>query len=160
MQVSDKLTALHAAAINGNIKGIELLGNASADFSAKDFFGETPLFSAIKWCVDKYIVDTVKTLLEFDTKVKAIDIENRDGIQPVMLAFKKKQPKVLELLLENGASISEQLAKVAIQILKNNQPQSIQMYKQDTDHFKCARLISEFYIRNKSPFLKIGSMRV
>ncbi|MCX6877442.1 MAG: ankyrin repeat domain-containing protein [Verrucomicrobia bacterium] len=93
-------TALHWAAISGNVEVLGLLISKGAEVDAKDTLnGRTPLHHAVNSADAK----TVAILLD-----KGADITAKDsnGCQPIHLATQAGNVEVLHLLLEKGAAVA------------------------------------------------------
>ncbi|MCX6867642.1 MAG: ankyrin repeat domain-containing protein [Verrucomicrobia bacterium] len=93
-------TALHYAALSGNVEVLELLISKGVAVNDKDTrYGRTPLHRAA-FSAD---VKTVAALLN-----KGADITARDayGLQAIHAAAKRNDPAVLNFLLEKGAAVT------------------------------------------------------
>jgi uncharacterized protein len=100
-QADDQLhTALHYAAMNGNLTIIAILIKASAKLDAKDKLGNTPLHLA----ADRNQVEAVKLLLDVGVP---IDPENKNGMTPLMIGANRGNIEIVQALLAKGASITK-----------------------------------------------------
>ncbi|MBV8890071.1 MAG: ankyrin repeat domain-containing protein [Alphaproteobacteria bacterium] len=93
-------TALHIAAINGNLQIVAILIKAHAKLDIKDKLGNTPLHYA----AERNQVETAQLLLDVGA---AVDPENRDGRTPLMLAASRGNIEVVQALLAKGANPSK-----------------------------------------------------
>jgi uncharacterized protein len=93
-------TALHYAAMNGNLTIIAILIKAKAKLDAKDKLGNTPLHLAS----DRNQVDAAQLLLDVGAPV---DPQNKDGMTPLMIAAGRGNIEIVQALLAKGASITK-----------------------------------------------------
>jgi ankyrin repeat protein len=93
-------TALHYAAMNGNLTIIAILIKASAKLDPKDKLGNTPLHLA----ADRNQVEAAKLLLDVGAPV---DAENKNGMTPLMMAANRGNIDVVLPLLAKGASATK-----------------------------------------------------
>jgi uncharacterized protein len=97
---ADSHTALHYAAINGNLTIIAILIKAKAKLDPKDKLGNTPLHLA----ADRGQVEAAQLLLDVGAPV---DSENRNGMTPLMLAAARGNIEIVQALLKKGASVTK-----------------------------------------------------
>lgn len=90
-------TALHYAAMNGNLQIIAILIKANAKLDVKDRLGETPLYVA----ADQNQTEAAKLLLDVGA---AVDPQNKDGLTPLMIAASRGNLEIVRALLAKGAS--------------------------------------------------------
>lgn len=93
-------TALHYAAINGNLQIIAILVKASAKLNVTDALGNTPLHLA----ADRGQTEAATLLLEVGAEV---DPQNRDGMTPLMIAASRGNLELVRALLAKGASTAK-----------------------------------------------------
>jgi uncharacterized protein len=151
--VSDGLTAAHIAAMTGNLKALKaLMTSEKIDLSKQDNFGETPLFRALGNLSEAQGMDTVIMLIEREQA--AVLISNEDKLSPLELALQCKRPGYVEILLDNGAEVSERCRDMAsIMLLQKSKPSSHfaganALFTGNTEHaniLACAKLINEAY---------------
>ena len=96
----DSRTAMHYAAINGNLTIIAILIKAKAKLDAKDKLGNTPLHLA----ADRNQVDAAQLLLDVGAPV---DPENKNGMTPLMMAASRGNIEIVQALLAKGASVTK-----------------------------------------------------
>jgi len=87
------MTPLHAAAINNNVKAVEILLSANAEVDIEDKFGNTPLAQAVFSCKEDIAV--VKLLFERGANPSHSNI---NGSSPISFAIKTKKKPVVDLL--------------------------------------------------------------
>jgi uncharacterized protein len=90
-------TALHYAAINGNLEIIAILIKANAKLNVEDPLGDTPLHLA----VDHNQTEAAQLLLDVGAQV---DPQNKDGLTPLMIAASHGNLELVRALLAKGAS--------------------------------------------------------
>jgi uncharacterized protein len=90
-------TALHYAAINGNLEIIAILIKANAKLNVEDPLGDTPLHLA----VDHNQTEATQLLLDVGAQV---DPQNKDGLTPLMIAASHGNLELVRALLAKGAS--------------------------------------------------------
>ena len=93
-------TALHYAAINGNLQIIAILVKANAKLDVTDALGNTPLHLA----TDRGQTEAAKLLLEVGAEV---DPQNKDGMTPLMIAASRGNLELVRALLAKGASTAK-----------------------------------------------------
>jgi uncharacterized protein len=93
-------TALHYAAMNGNLTIIAILIKAKAKLDPKDRLGNTPLHLA----ADRGQVEAAQLLLDVGAPV---DPQNKDGMTPLMIAASRGNIEIVQALLAKGASITK-----------------------------------------------------
>jgi ankyrin repeat protein len=93
-------TALHYAAMNGNLTIVAILIKAGAKLDAKDKLGNTPLHGA----ADRNQAEVVQLLLEVGVPV---DPENKNGMTPLMVAANRGNIEIVRALLAKGASVTK-----------------------------------------------------
>jgi len=96
----DSRTALHYAAMNGNLTIIAILIKASAKLDVKDKLGNTPLHLA----AERNEPDAAQLLLDVGASV---DAENKNGMTPLMMAASHGNIAVVQALLAKGASVTK-----------------------------------------------------
>ncbi len=90
-------TALMIAAQNGHIKVVKMLLSYDADVNMK---GVMSGMTALMWAVMKGHKNIVKVLLAEDANVK---IKNRQGISAIIIARRRKNSSIIQLLQQAGA---------------------------------------------------------
>jgi uncharacterized protein len=90
-------TALHYAALNGNLEILAILIKAGAKLNIADPFGNTPLHLA----ADRNQTEAAELLLAAGADV---DPQNRDGMTPLIIAASHGNTKLVLDLLAKGAS--------------------------------------------------------
>jgi ankyrin repeat protein len=93
-------TALHYAAMNGNLTIIAILIKAKAKFDPKDKLGNTPLHLA----ADRGQTDALQLLLDVGA---AVDPENKNGMTPLMIGASRGDVQAVQALLAKGASVTK-----------------------------------------------------
>jgi ankyrin repeat protein len=93
-------TALHYAAMNGNLTIVAILIKASAKLDAKDKLGNTPLHLA----ADRGQTEAVQLLLDVGAPV---DPENKNGMTPLMIGANRGNFEIVQALLAKGASVTK-----------------------------------------------------
>jgi uncharacterized protein len=93
-------TAMHYAAMNGNLTIIAILIKAKAKLDPKDKLGDTPLHLA----ADRNQVDAAQLLLDVGAPV---DPQNKDGMTPLMIAASRGSVEIVQALLAKGASVTK-----------------------------------------------------
>jgi ankyrin repeat protein len=93
-------TAMHYAAMNGNLTIIAILIKAKAKLDPKDKLGDTPLHLA----ADRNQVDAAQLLLDVGAPV---DPQNKDGMTPLMIAASRGNIEIVKALLTKGANVTE-----------------------------------------------------
>jgi ankyrin repeat protein len=97
-QVDDQSrTALHNAAINGNLQIIAILIKADAKLNPVDQLGDTPLHLA----ADRNQTEAAKLLADAGAEV---DAQNKDGMTPLMIAASRGNLELVRALLAKGAN--------------------------------------------------------
>ena len=96
----DSRTALHYAALNGNLTIIAILIKAKAKLDPKDKLGNTPLHLA----ADRGQTEAAQLLLDVGA---AVDPENRNGMTPLMLAAARGNIDIVQALLKKGANVTK-----------------------------------------------------
>lgn len=97
-QVDDQSrTAMHIAAINGNLQIIAILIKADAKLDPVDQLGDTPLHLA----ADRNQTEAAKLLLDSGAEV---DPQNKDGMTPLMIAANRGNLELVRALLAKGAN--------------------------------------------------------
>ena len=94
---NEEHTALHVAAMNGNLQIAAIMIKAKAKLDPQDKLGHTPLHYA----ADRNHADVAKLLLDVGV---AVDPENRNGVTPLMLAASRGNLDVIRVLLDKGAN--------------------------------------------------------
>jgi uncharacterized protein len=93
-------TAMHYAALNGNLQIIAILIKADAKLDPVDRLGDTPLHLA----ADRDQIDAAKLLLDAGAEV---DLQNKDGMTPLMVAASRGELEIVRALLAKGANPSK-----------------------------------------------------
>jgi uncharacterized protein len=93
-------TAMHYAAINGNLQIIAILIKADAKLNVPDNLGNTPLHLA----VDENQTEAAKLLLDAGAEV---DPQNKNGMTPLMIAANRGNLELVRALLDKGASVTK-----------------------------------------------------
>lgn len=93
-------TAMHYAAMNGNLQIIAILIKADAKLNPVDALGDTPLHLA----ADQNQTEAGKLLLDAGAEV---DPQNRNGQTPLMIAAVHGELDLVRALLAKGASPSK-----------------------------------------------------
>jgi ankyrin repeat protein len=97
-QVDDSSrTAMHYAALNGNLQIIAILIKADAKLNPVDLLGNTPLHLS----AEKNQVEGAKLLIDVGAEV---DPQNKDGLTPLMIAASHGELEMVRALLAKGAS--------------------------------------------------------
>lgn len=90
-------TALHIAAINGNLQIAAILIKAKAKLDVTDPLGNTPLFYA----AERNQVEMAQLLLDVGAEV---DKQNKNGMTPLMIAASRGNIGIVQPLLAKGAN--------------------------------------------------------
>jgi len=90
-------TAMHYAAMNGNLQIIAILVKANAKLNLPDPLGDTPLHLA----VEQDQLEAAKLLLEVGAEV---DPQNKEGLTPLMIAASHGELEMVRELLAKGAN--------------------------------------------------------
>jgi ankyrin repeat protein len=90
-------TAMHYAAMNGNLQIIAILIKADAKLNPVDPLGDTPLHLA----ADRGQTEAAKLLLDTGAQV---DPQNKDGMTPLMIAASRGNLELVRALLAKGAN--------------------------------------------------------
>jgi uncharacterized protein len=90
-------TAMHYAAINGNLQIIAILIKANAKLDPVDPLGDTPLHLA----AEQNQTEAGKLLLDAGAEV---DPQNKNGLTPLMIAASHGNLELVRALLAKGAS--------------------------------------------------------
>ena len=93
-------TAMHYAAINGNLQIIAILIKEGAKRDPREKLGNTPLHLA----ADVNQVEAVQLLLDVGA---AVDPENKNGMTPLMIAASRGNIEIVQALLAKGASVTK-----------------------------------------------------
>jgi uncharacterized protein len=93
-------TAMHYAAINGNLQIMAILIKANAKLNPVDSLGDTPLHLA----VEQNQSEAAKLLLDAGAEV---DPRNKDGLTPLMIAAGHGDLEIVRVLLAAGANPSK-----------------------------------------------------
>ena len=93
-------TAMHYAAINGNLQIIAILIKGGAKLDPKEKLGNTPLHLA----ADANHVEAAQLLLDVGA---AVDPENKNGMTPLMIAASRGNIEIVQALLAKGASVTK-----------------------------------------------------
>jgi ankyrin repeat protein len=96
----EQRTAMHYAAINGNLQIIAILVKARAKLDPKDKLGNTPLH----WAADRGQTEALKLLLDVGAPV---DPENKNGMTPLMMAASRGNLEIVQALLTRGANAAK-----------------------------------------------------
>jgi uncharacterized protein len=96
----DARTAMHYAALNGNLTIIAILIKANAKLDVKDKLGNTPLHLA----ADRNQTEAAQLLLDVGTPV---DSENKNGMTPLMVAANRGGIEIVQAFLAKGASVTK-----------------------------------------------------
>lgn len=97
-QVDDQArTAMHYAALNGNLQIIAILIKADAKLNPVDHLGDTPLHLA----VEQDQTEAAKLLIDAGAEV---DPQNKDGMTPLMVAASRGELDIVRALLAKGAN--------------------------------------------------------
>lgn len=90
-------TAMHYAAINGNLQIIAILIKADAKLNPVDTLENTPLHLA----ADRNQTQAAELLVDAGA---AVDPQNKDGMTPLMMAANRGNLELVRVLLAKGAS--------------------------------------------------------
>ena len=90
-------TAMHYAAMNGNLQIIAILIKANAKLNPADPLGDTPLHLA----VEQHQIEAAKLLLDVGAEV---DPQNKEGLTPLMIAASRGDLEMVRVLLAKGAN--------------------------------------------------------
>jgi ankyrin repeat protein len=93
-------TAMHYAAISGNLTITAILIKAKAKLDPKDKLGNTPLHLA----ADRNQTEEAQLLLDVGAPV---DAENKNGMTPLMVAAARGNIEMVQALLAKGASVTK-----------------------------------------------------
>ena len=93
--------ALHIASRNGDTQTVQLLVDCGADVNALNEDGQTSLHTAAGRKKD--CPELCSILLKHNAKIDAVD---KDGNQPLHLAWKRGHTRTSRLLLSNGADVN------------------------------------------------------
>ena len=93
-------TALHYAAMNGNLTITAILIKAKAKLDPKDKLGNTPLHMA----AERNQTEEAQLLLDVGAPV---DAENKNGMTPLMVAAARGNIEIVQALLAKGASVTK-----------------------------------------------------
>jgi uncharacterized protein len=96
----DSRTAMHYAAINGNLQIMAILIKADAKLDPVDPLGNTPLHLA----ADRGQTEAAKLLLDAGA---GVDVQNKDGMTPLMIAANRGNLELVRGLLVKGANPSK-----------------------------------------------------
>lgn len=97
-QVDDQSrTAMHYAAVNGNLQIMAILIKANAKLNLVDSLGDTPLHLAAA----QNQIEAGKLLLDAGAEV---DPQNKEGMTPLMIAASHGSLEMVRALLAKGAS--------------------------------------------------------
>ncbi len=96
----EEWTPLHQAVRYNHVPATEALLNAGAPINAQDEDGQSPLYQAC--CLGDYNIEVTKLLLK---KKPNIDLPNKWGKTPLLIACSNRSLKTVQLLIENGASL-------------------------------------------------------
>jgi ankyrin repeat protein len=100
-QVDDQSrTAMHYAALSGNLQIMAILIKAGAKLDPTDPLGNTPLHLA----AEQDQVEAAKLLLDVGA---AVDPQNKDGMTPLMIAASRGELDIVRALLAKGANPSK-----------------------------------------------------
>ena len=92
---------LHYAAYYGNPEAIELLVNAGADVSAKNAYGNMPIYDALLKPTN------VEALIRLGSNVNDRNLEGDTPLHRLTSVWNNKEIEVIEQLLEAGANVNE-----------------------------------------------------
>ena len=98
---SERSTALHWAAKEGNVEAVRELVDMGAEVDEKDAHGLAPL----SWAIFKRQSGAVKALVEKGADVGIVVEE--DGCTPLHIAAAKGMVEAVTFLIENGAKVGE-----------------------------------------------------
>jgi len=109
VNVQDKLgrTPLHWSVVYNNLPLLQILNDLGVDFSLKNWFGETALFTSIMFYVNGRTEQkdiTIYLLEQCDQRL--INVPNSKGVVSLQLIVNKGDVKMAHLLLLNGADIN------------------------------------------------------
>ena len=90
-------TAMHLAALNGNIQIVAILIKAQAKVDVTDPLGNTPLFYA----AERNQLDIAQLLMDVGAEV---DKQNKNGMTPLMVAASRGNIAIVQALLAKGAN--------------------------------------------------------
>jgi len=93
-------TAMHYAAINGNLQIVAILIKGGAKLDQKEKLGNTPLHFA----ADLNQAEVAELLLDAGA---AVDPENKNGMTPLMVAANRGNVEIVKALLKKGASVTK-----------------------------------------------------
>ena len=93
--------ALHIAGRKGHIQIVQLLVDRGADVNELNEYGQTPLHTAAGG--EKDCPELCSILLKHNAKVDAVD---KDGNQPLHLAWKQWHTAIVRLLLSHGTDVT------------------------------------------------------
>ncbi|BFZ03468.1 hypothetical protein BsWGS_06507 [Bradybaena similaris] len=99
----DGKTPLMMAASNGCVNMLQMLLNNGTDVSDKDNKGNTALLHA----VTDQCFENVSCLIDFTRdKKNVINIQNNEGLTPLIVSVKKGNVVIMKKLIENGADVN------------------------------------------------------
>jgi len=96
----ERRTAMHYAALSGNLQIIAILIKGGAKLDPKEKLGNTPLHLA----ADLNQAEAAKLLLDVGAMV---DPENKNGMTPLMIAASHGNVEIVLALLAKGASVTK-----------------------------------------------------
>lgn len=102
--ITEKTTALHLAARNGELPVVRLLVQHNADINAEDIAGKTSLY----WAAKENKLATVEYLLKMDAKR---DIKTVSGWTPLHIAAYAGHDEILKLLLKHKFTVEARTSK-------------------------------------------------
>jgi ankyrin repeat protein len=119
----DEYTCLHWASLKGKADIAQLLIRYGANLNARDDEGNTPLHIATKFGQLDVVLELIAAVQSPSTAVPStssstpsfrsnsnitqINLQNEDGMTPLMFAASMNQTEILQILLAHGAAIDE-----------------------------------------------------
>jgi len=108
-------TALHSAVFQAHVEVVKFLLAESADPNIADSFNQTPIFPAIT-NYSEHSKDIIRLLLDYGADPNIT--EEVQGQSPLMIAAYYNHPKIVSLLMEQGADtqLSDKEGRTALDI--------------------------------------------
>lgn len=156
--VSDGLTALHVAAHVGCLDAVKLLlDDTRTQLDIKDDFGELALFRAIGNAPKHILFDIVSAFIPKMTQ-SILEETNEDGLDLLSLSTLRHSSSVIQLLLNEGAKVSDTCYHIAGDLLIRNSRASsnysnsfyMQSNAQTEAILESSKLIIETYNNNQT----------